>query len=116
MKPVWTFAAALGAMGLIAASEPAFITIEVVGAAYLICLGYQSLFVAIHFHTTLRHDGPVATLPGRRAIRQGLINGLANPKMAASLHGLLPQFVSAGNAAFLINMLTSYGSRFTASL
>jgi RhtB (resistance to homoserine/threonine) family protein len=100
-QAVWTLAAALGLTGLIIASEPAFVTIKLVGAAYLIYLGCQSLHAAFrpgtHAHSDLRHS----PRPGRRAMRQGLINDLANPKMAAFFMSLLPQFVSAGDHVFL---------------
>jgi threonine/homoserine/homoserine lactone efflux protein len=35
------------------------------------------------------------------ALRQGLVSNLSNPKMAAFFPALLPQFVPAGDAAFV---------------
>ena len=91
---VWTVAASLGIAGLLQASQPAFTALKIAGATYLIFLGLQSILGAIHG----RHSKPErrigsAQLASRRAMRQGLISNLANPKMAAFFLSLLPQFV-----------------------
>src|SRR4051794_12736962 len=43
----WTLAASAGVTGLLVASEPAFVALKVVGAAYLVWLGLQSLIAAV---------------------------------------------------------------------
>jgi threonine/homoserine/homoserine lactone efflux protein len=106
---VWTVAASLGAASLLRASQPAFLTLKVIGVAYLLYLGVQSLRAA--WTTRARTpDHPKASIQlGRgRAYRQGLLNDLANPKMAAFFISLLPQFIPTGTghatalAAFLL--------------
>jgi threonine/homoserine/homoserine lactone efflux protein len=45
-QAVWTVATSVGVAELIRASEPAFLVMKAAGAAYLICLGLQSLWTA----------------------------------------------------------------------
>jgi threonine/homoserine/homoserine lactone efflux protein len=99
----WTVAASAGVVALLRASEPAFLTIRFVGAAYLVFLGVQALVSALRGR--FEHDAPV--MPGRGvmpriAFRQGLLSNLGNPKMAVFFTSLLPQFASSfiGLAAF----------------
>ena len=75
------------------------------GAAYLIFLGVQALYGALAQDAPLRDDArlPDRPRPGltpRRAMRQGVISNLTNPKMAAFFPALLPQFAPDGEAAF----------------
>ena len=94
---VWTVAASLGLTGLLRASAPAFLALKIAGAAYLILLGVQSLRAA----RARRGPGAEAPVPRQpmhpfRALRQGLLNDLGNPKMAGFFVGLLPQFAGTG--------------------
>src|SRR5690606_36724872 len=95
-QAVSTVAATIGIAGLIAASEPAFLILKYAGAAYLFHLGFQSLRAA------WRGGDPEAPARARtalgpgRSLRQGLINDLANSKMAAFFMSLLPQFAPSG--------------------
>jgi threonine/homoserine/homoserine lactone efflux protein len=101
---VWTVAASLGIAGLLQASQPAFTALRIAGAAYLIFLGVQSILGAIRGrHGSYEHRIGLPELGPRRAIRQGFISNLANPKMAAFFLSLLPQFVpvASGVAALL---------------
>jgi threonine/homoserine/homoserine lactone efflux protein len=100
---VWTVAASLGIAGLLQASQPAFTALKIAGAAYLIFLGVQSILGAIRG----RHSKPerrigLLELAPRRAMRQGFISNLANPKMAAFFLSLLPQFVASGSVVVLL--------------
>jgi threonine/homoserine/homoserine lactone efflux protein len=99
-QAVWTIAASLGVVALLSASEPVFRALKLAGAAYLVFLGAQSLYAAArrHEHTrTLGCGGPIAP---RRALRQGAISNLGNPKMAVFFASLLPQFTPAGTTSF----------------
>ena len=105
---VWALAASAGVVGLLVASAPIFEVARYAGAAYLIWIGVQTLYSALR---------PAAAMPstsghraGRRlgtiaAFRQGLINDLANPKIAAFFASLFPQFVPAESASFGALML-----------
>jgi threonine/homoserine/homoserine lactone efflux protein len=91
----WTIAASLGIAALIQASEPAFLVLKLLGAAYLAYLGIQALRAAFH-----RSDGhasadlvPRARVRPATALRQGVLSNLANPKIAIFFTTFLPQFV-----------------------
>ena len=95
---IWTAAAALGIAALLRASSVAFFTLKVVGAIYLAWIGVQML----------RSRGLAGgdELSGRaasglRALRQGVLSDLGNPKIAVFFTSLLPQFVHGHGSAFL---------------
>jgi threonine/homoserine/homoserine lactone efflux protein len=83
----WTAAASLGVVAVLRASQPAFTAVRLIGAAYLIFLGVQSLLAAARGRERAR-------LHTRRGApyRQGLLSNLGNPKMAVFFASLLPQF------------------------
>ena len=87
-QATWTLAASAGVVALLRASEPAFVAVRLLGAAYLVYLGLQTL---------LRRGEPPPGVGGssRRAFRQGLLSNLGNPKMAVFFTSLLPQFGSS---------------------
>ena len=80
--------AAAGLAALFTAVPVAYTVVRIVGAAYLLYLGIQ----------TLRHRG-AGELPtgggvsGRRAYLRGLATNLLNPKMVTFTIAFLPQFV-----------------------
>ena len=96
---IWVVATSLGLVALILASAPVFRAIKLLGAAYLFYLGFQSLRAAIRHRSSprapLTPDGraPAAAFT---AFRQGVINNLANPKMAIFFASVLPQFAPKG--------------------
>ena len=91
---VWTIAVSVGIAGVLAASAPAFLALKLIGAAYLIYLGVQSLRAAWNRGVDTPAGGsPRLRVIPARAFRSGLISNLANPKMAAFFLSLLPQFV-----------------------
>jgi threonine/homoserine/homoserine lactone efflux protein len=99
---VWTVAASAGVVALLSASEPVFRALKLAGAAYLVYLGMQSLYAAL----TRRMHGPTvggggAPVSPSRALRQGVISNLGNPKMAVFFASLLPQFAPGGSASFV---------------
>lgn len=103
---VWTVAASIGIAGLLQASQPAFVALKVVGAAYLVFLGAQSIMAAVRGGRDSKAEREIRSseLGPWSALRQGFISNLANPKMAVFFLSLLPQFVQApsGNFAALI--------------
>jgi threonine/homoserine/homoserine lactone efflux protein len=97
-QAIWTVAASVGVAGLLAASEPAFVALKVAGTAYLIVLGIQSLRSAWAARASEPPDAaPVTERSAGRSYRQGLLNDLGNPKMAAFFLSMLPQFVPAAD-------------------
>ena len=98
---VWTLAAAFGVAAVVHASATAFTVMKLAGAAYLIWLGIQALRAAGRH---VQANGEVADrrrLDVMRGFRQGLINDLANPKIAAFFTSLLPQFVEPGQSVLV---------------
>src|SRR6266545_3284626 len=101
-QAVWSVAASAGVTALLLASEPAFAAARIMGATFLVYLGAQALVAAIHGgEGTKRAARQTSGLARKVALRQGLMSNLGNPKMAVFFTSLLPQFVSAGPAAFL---------------
>lgn len=101
---VWAIVSAAGVAAVLAASQTAYDALRLLGAAYLVWLGVQSLLAA------RRGDQPAstsdATGPGRLSpFRQGLLTNLFNPKIAVFYSTFLPQFISPGDPALLISML-----------
>ena len=92
-QAVWTIAAAAGLVAVLRASQPAFTALRLVGAAYLVFLGVQSLVAAARRRSRSGHVDPRSTPGG--SLRQGLVSNLANPKMAIFFTSLLPQFGDA---------------------
>lgn len=100
---IWALAASAGVVGVLVASAPVFEALRYAGAAYLIWVGVQSLLSALRPAIA----APTTSGPDNRrrlgalgAFRQGLINDLANPKIAAFFASLFPQFVPAEGASF----------------
>jgi threonine/homoserine/homoserine lactone efflux protein len=103
-QATWTIAASAGIAALIVASEPAFVALKVVGAAYLVFLGAQALWHAVRGSSVDVELTRGAALPPSAAFRQGVISNLGNPKMAVFFTSLLPQFATPGESA-LVTML-----------
>jgi threonine/homoserine/homoserine lactone efflux protein len=100
---IWALAASAGVVGVLVASAPVFEALRYAGAAYLIWIGVQSLWSA--FRPAIAAPGASGPETRRRlgalsAFRQGLINDLANPKIAAFFASLFPQFVPTEGASF----------------
>lgn len=101
-QTVWTIAASAGVVALLTASEPVFRALKLVGAAYLVYLGAQSLWAAVTkraHQSRLRGSTPLSP---RRALREGALSNLGNPKMAVFFASLLPQFAPEGDATFVV--------------
>ena len=99
---VWTVAASIGVAALLRASEPAFVALKLVGAAYLVFLGGQALWGALR-GTGRRILLPSARSEGMRArlaFRQGLVCNLGNPKIAIFFSSFLPQFARGDHPPF----------------
>lgn len=99
-QATWALATAVGVAALLAASEPAFTAVKLVGAAYLVFLGGQALLAALRHRPRAGVVGARRRLPAAVAFRQGVISNLSNPKMAAFFPALLPQFAPDGGASF----------------
>jgi len=100
---IWALAASAGVVGLLVASAPVFEALKLAGAAYLIWIGVQTLYSAFRPGpgvARVSSYGGGSRLRPIAALRQGLINDLANPKIAAFFASLFPQFLPEDNASF----------------
>jgi threonine/homoserine/homoserine lactone efflux protein len=92
-QAVWTLATSAGISALLVASEPAFLTVKYLGAAYLLYLGLHATWSAIRQGPTRPATVGEPTRRGALACyRRGLLSDLGNPKMAVFFTSLLPQF------------------------
>jgi threonine/homoserine/homoserine lactone efflux protein len=91
-QATWTVATSLGVGALLVASEPAFFALKLVGGAYLVFLGVQTLWRRGKVLPLALGGGRVGS---RTALRQGVLSNLGNPKMLAFFTSLLPQFASS---------------------
>jgi threonine/homoserine/homoserine lactone efflux protein len=100
---VWALASAVGVAALLAASRTAYDALRLVGAAYLVWLGVQTLLAA-------RRGAPEPVAPARggakRAspFRQGLLTNLFNPKIAIFYSTFLPQFIAPGDPVVALSL------------
>src|SRR6266540_3444495 len=101
-QTAWTLATSAGLAALLVASEPAFVALRFVGAAYLVYLGAESLRNALRRRRPALGVRSGRTLRRATAFRQGAISNLGNPKMAVFFTSLLPQFAPPGHASFAV--------------
>jgi threonine/homoserine/homoserine lactone efflux protein len=106
-QATWTLATAIGLATLLAASEPAFLAVKLVGAAYLVWLGLQAILAAIRGHARHHETRPRGSLGCLTTFRQGLFSNLGNPKMAAFFPSLLPQFAHSFSALITLGLVFS---------
>jgi threonine/homoserine/homoserine lactone efflux protein len=104
-------AVALGIGTVVQRSVIVFTVVKLAGACYLIWLGWQ----AIRHRRDLAEAFSTGAAPrgDRRALREGFIVGVANPKAVILFAAVLPQFVnrSAGHVPvqMLLLSLVSFG-------
>ena len=103
---VWTIAAALGVASLLRASDVAFTALKLIGAAYLIWLGFQALRAAGQGGSHASDERPAGTALGAKGgFRQGALSDLANPKIAVFFTSVMPQFVDPGRSVLVPSLL-----------
>ncbi len=94
--------ASLGLAALLALSRTAFTLLQVAGALYLFWLGAQALRATTP--TTSRDHAASPHVPAHAHVwplfRDGALVALLNPKTALFFAAFLPQFMSAGSAAW----------------
>jgi threonine/homoserine/homoserine lactone efflux protein len=97
----WAIASAAGVAAVLAASETAYDALRLVGAAYLVWLGVQSLLAARSNHFDQPRPG---RLTRQSPFRQGLLTNLFNPKIALFYTTFLPQFIRPGDPVLLLSI------------
>lgn len=86
-------AAAVGLSALLLASAKAFTVLKIVGAAYLLWMGVQTL------RSSPSAESPRSAVGLRAAVRQGFLSNALNPKVALFFVTFLPQFLPTNQSA-----------------
>lgn len=100
-QAAWALASSAGVLTMLDVSKPAFVIVRGVGAVFLIFLGAQAILgtlAAERCRSRKRNDPP--GLPSGRALGQGLVSNLTNPKMAVFFTSFLPQFTLGSRTSF----------------
>jgi threonine/homoserine/homoserine lactone efflux protein len=127
-QAVWTLATSVGIAELIQASEPAFLAMKTVGAAYLVALGLQSLWTAagISFPGRLRSptggpdtEGLGSSVPGTGRAGGPNAGGLGSgvPGVRGRMgpgrglrQGVVSNLANPKMAAFFLSLLPQFAS------
>jgi threonine/homoserine/homoserine lactone efflux protein len=104
-QATWAVATSAGVAAVLTASETAFTALKLAGAAYLVLLGAQTLAAGLR-GSALRvgRANRSRALGRRRALRQGIVSNLGNPKMAVFFPSLLPQFATTPSFVALLTL------------
>ncbi|WP_394848530.1 LysE family translocator [Pendulispora brunnea] len=86
--------AAAGLSALFAAVPTAFTVVRLIGAAYLVYLGIQSIRNRSNFDIEALSAPALAPVRAQAYFVRGLMTNLLNPKMVTFTVALLPQFVN----------------------
>jgi threonine/homoserine/homoserine lactone efflux protein len=95
-------AIALGLGVIIERSIVLFTTIKIVGALFLVYLGVQ----AIRHRKRPVSRGEVPVVSSWRALGEGAVVGVSNPKSIVFFLAVLPQFVTVSNGAVSLQLFT----------
>jgi threonine/homoserine/homoserine lactone efflux protein len=94
---------AVGLGTLLQRSAPVFLAVKLAGALYLVFLGVQAFR---HRHSLVSAMSSAAgASEGWRAVRDGFIVGVTNPKSFILFGAILPQFVNRGEGNVPAQML-----------
>lgn len=94
---VHVLAGSLGVSAIVLASAELFTALKLIGAVYLVWLGFRTFQSARREAKTVL-DGvtPAPAVGARRAFREGVLVEALNPKTAAFFLAFIPQFVNLG--------------------
>ena len=94
---------ALGLGVVVQESILVFTVLKLLGAAYLVFLGVQA--IRHRRGIQVADDVPMAPLSRPRAVRQGFVVGVSNPKAFMIFAAVLPQFIDRGEGHVQTQML-----------
>ncbi|WP_027151402.1 LysE family translocator [Mesorhizobium sp. WSM2561] len=96
-------AGSLGVSAIVLASAELFTALKLVGALYLVWMGYRTIRHARLDYKSLSHsEPPVGTM---RAFRDGVLVEVMNPKTAAFFLAFIPQFVDTSSDHVVLQFL-----------
>ena len=91
---VHVLAGSLGVAAIVLASAELFTVLKLIGAAYLVWIGFRTFRSARREAVSALEGGPAPPPMGvRRAFREGVLVEALNPKTAAFFLAFVPQFV-----------------------
>lgn len=99
---------ALGLSLLIVQSAAVFEMVKLLGAAYLIFLGGQSLWQALGKRADASHQPMTTVIPAKskkQAFIEGLVSNVLNPKVSVFYLAFLPQFINPGDPVLAKSLL-----------
>jgi threonine/homoserine/homoserine lactone efflux protein len=99
---VLAVAVAFGVGALVERSEVVFSAMKLLGAAYLVYLGVKA-WRQRRLLAVLDHHAPARS--SRRAVRDGFVVGVANPKAAVFFTAVLPEFADKGRGHVTLQLL-----------
>jgi len=93
---------ALGVSLILLGSAYLFSVIKLMGAAYLIWMGVQSILSAVRGQgMAASFNGTGAAVSVKRSLREGFLSNVLNPKTAIFYMAFLPQFIDPAENAFV---------------
>jgi threonine/homoserine/homoserine lactone efflux protein len=95
----------LGLGAIIERSDAVFVTLKLIGAAYLVYLGLRNIRDRKALAGLLR-VGEITPKPTRRIIREGYVVGVTNPKGLIIFTAILPQFIDRSQGHATLQLLT----------
>lgn len=96
---------ALGISAILLYSTTAFTLLKIIGAIYLVWLGFNSL-KAFWFNKKIKEvKASHVEFSFLRSIREGFMSNVLNPKTIVFYMAFLPQFISPEDSAFFQSML-----------
>jgi RhtB (resistance to homoserine/threonine) family protein len=101
-------AAALGLGVVIARSQPLFLALKWLGAAYLAFLGFQALRGAWRGKYEELEDARRQRASGFRRWREGFLSNITNPKVLVLYLSVLPQFLDPATTNTWYALLLAY--------
>lgn len=101
---VHAFLSAVGISAILLYSATAFMILKIVGALYLLWLGFSSFkaFLGSHNEQTLKTQK--ATFRFSKSLREGFLSNVLNPKAVIFYMAFLPQFISPEASPLLQSM------------
>lgn len=99
-------AGSLGVSALVLASAELFTILKLIGAAYLVWIGFRTFQSARQDSAAALADGTRApALGARRAFREGVLVEALNPKTAAFFLAFVPQFVDPAKGTVAVQFV-----------
>src|SRR4051794_1433959 len=103
---VHVLAGSLGVSAIVLASAELFTALKLIGAAYLVWIGFRTIRSARREASTALPSGPVTPPMGvRRAFREGVLVEALNPKTAAFFLAFVPQFLDPAKGSVAVQFV-----------